>query len=315
MKTTFKKALSVMLSAIMLLAIIPMSNAFAVDAENPVIASGTCAPANENIAWTLYDDGQLVFTGTGEIPQYVDASPEWAAYCEDIRIITINEGITGIGYDAFYFTDRCYYKVNLPESLEHIDYGAFSCDTTDWSSIFAVCYAGSEAEWLLVEHRYYEAYYEYNEYDEIVYSSFSLVETWYDAPLDPYLSRMYFDGNQPTETPYVEMDIYNDYIEYGTATDIDFFYYSAGYENLDFRFGIEGDCFTAGFYDWYISVYSTGKGEITVWAELYDENGELLDSATDTITSNSNIFIKIAFYIQLILDYIYYNIFNIFMPY
>ena len=78
--------------------------------ENAKRASGQC---NDSITWTVYEDGTLVFRGTGEMPDYTSGGAPWAASAEQIKEIYIDARITGIGDYAF---ENC-------ENLVFIDYG------------------------------------------------------------------------------------------------------------------------------------------------------------------------------------------------
>lgn len=59
-----KKIISTFLCVVMLATFIPFF-ASAEGEGRDVIDSGTCA---KNVTWVLYDDGELVFSGTGVVP-------------------------------------------------------------------------------------------------------------------------------------------------------------------------------------------------------------------------------------------------------
>lgn len=70
-----------------------------------LIASGT---ENTSITWSLYDNGELKFTGSGSINDYYDSVSEqttgrqgWYRYRRNTEKIIIGEGITAIGDGAF----------------------------------------------------------------------------------------------------------------------------------------------------------------------------------------------------------------------
>lgn len=156
----FKKFISIILCAVLAFTAIPMA-AFA-EEEREIIANGTCGAQGDNLTWTLYDDGEIVISGEGEMkfyhitPRAVENStelvPPWYDYFEDIRVITVEEGVTGIGDDAFHFYPRLYYRVNLPKSLEYYYSNAFTATHED-STTLACSYAGSYEEWRNVEKR------------------------------------------------------------------------------------------------------------------------------------------------------------------
>ena len=64
--------------------------------------TGTCGT---NLTWTLEDDGTLTISGTGAMRQYSSSysngitTAPWGA---EITHVTIEDGVTSIGYDAFY---------------------------------------------------------------------------------------------------------------------------------------------------------------------------------------------------------------------
>lgn len=90
--------------------------------DKAIIANGD---ANQNITWTLYDDGELVITGSGDMPEYTEQQlAPWNKYKKQIKHITIEKGITGIGSYAFF---RCYdvEAVQMPDEIIYIGYHAF----------------------------------------------------------------------------------------------------------------------------------------------------------------------------------------------
>lgn len=88
------------------------------------LASGKCGT---NITWTLDSKGNLVLTGKGKMADYVVADERyspWDDYCEDIKTVTISEGITTIGQEAFVGCENIT-SVKMPSSLTKIGDGAF----------------------------------------------------------------------------------------------------------------------------------------------------------------------------------------------
>lgn len=154
MKRKIKKLTSIILCTALMLTAIPFL-AFA--SERTIIDSGFCGNQGENLTWTLYDDGELVISGEGKMNWYrIDSNPKypgWFEYYDKIDVITVKEGVTEIGSDAFYAGDKenghspaIYYKINLPESLEY--FKDFSLDENRIPGRhLAICYAGSEEEW------------------------------------------------------------------------------------------------------------------------------------------------------------------------
>ena len=109
--------------------------------------SGTCG---DNLQWKLTDEGVLTITGTGKMKNYSGSSRPWSAYKNVIKQVIIDDGVTTIGYSAFY---RCssLTSVTIPNSVTEIGVGAFSgCSsltsvtipssvTTIWHSAFYGC--------------------------------------------------------------------------------------------------------------------------------------------------------------------------------
>ena len=127
-----RKIVSVLLCVLLLASLLPVS-AFA-----DTTASGTCG---EDVTWT-YEDGVLTISGTGAMENYIDfdtikASP-WKAYCSSIRSIVINEGVTSIGYYAFYCIGSLT-SVTIPNSVTSVGQEAFE----DCSSLTSVIIPGS----------------------------------------------------------------------------------------------------------------------------------------------------------------------------
>ena len=88
-----------------------------------VIAKGT--HPNTDMSWILYDDGHLVISGTGSV--YGDNSSDtegYKHYRTKIKTVTVNEGITGIGNEAFYNFPIT--SISLPSTLTGIGNNAFS---------------------------------------------------------------------------------------------------------------------------------------------------------------------------------------------
>lgn len=65
-----------------------------------VTASGA---VNDNVTWTLYEDGELVISGNGLVPPYYsETSVPWNSYKSQITSLTVEDGITYIGDYAFF---------------------------------------------------------------------------------------------------------------------------------------------------------------------------------------------------------------------
>ena len=80
------------------------------DEENKnreVIANGT---ENELINWMVYDTGELIISGSGDMTDYdVNNLPPWYKYRKNITNVTVENDISSIGSYAFYSL----YKLNF----------------------------------------------------------------------------------------------------------------------------------------------------------------------------------------------------------
>lgn len=80
------------------------------------------------ITWDFYDNGELVISGKGEMPDYSDLlfSQPWG-YCK-VTKLTVSDGITYLGNNAFsYMLDLK--EVNLGKDVQKIGEGAFQNDS------------------------------------------------------------------------------------------------------------------------------------------------------------------------------------------
>ena len=78
--------------------------------------------------WTLTMEGELIIEGSGAMDNYECERTPWAIYDEFIKSVTIKEGITSIGDEAFAYCEEMV-SVSLPNSLQSIGMGAFAiCD-------------------------------------------------------------------------------------------------------------------------------------------------------------------------------------------
>jgi hypothetical protein len=88
-----------------------------------VVETGDCGAEGDNVVWTLYDDGELVIGGDGEMMNYTSwDSPFYRNY--DIRNIVIEYGVTSIG-DLAFFDCRNVESISLSDSVISIGQQSF----------------------------------------------------------------------------------------------------------------------------------------------------------------------------------------------
>ena len=126
------------------------------EAARIAVKSGNCGASiydecddivgnEDNAQFVLYDDGTLVISGSGslggfgygmddELPsvpyasysRWYDEEEDWETYYDDtVKSVIIEDGITAIGYNAFY-RFRSLESVVIPDSVKTIDYSAFA---------------------------------------------------------------------------------------------------------------------------------------------------------------------------------------------
>lgn len=85
-----------------------------------VVASGYSG-YNDSITWTLYTDGELRISGTGQMG---NNNAPWCDYKDQIKSVVVEEGVTTIGARAF---DDCSQltSISIPDSVRWIESGAF----------------------------------------------------------------------------------------------------------------------------------------------------------------------------------------------
>ena len=124
-----KKLISILLSALLIISVI-CSAQFAVSAaveetETVGASSGTTGECT----WTLDDNGTLIISGNGKMGDYEDkyqngsyiTTAPWGA---NIKSVVIENGVTSIGYFAFYGCKNLT-SIEIPDSVKSIGYKAF----------------------------------------------------------------------------------------------------------------------------------------------------------------------------------------------
>ena len=120
---TKSKTVAFILALCILFCGLPAAHAYAADSgESAVAASGR---AGANAVWQLTENGVLTVSGTGAVyDDFVPGDAYLSAHTTDIYEIVIKEGITAIGFSAFYECVSAV-SVSLPNSLEKLGSCAF----------------------------------------------------------------------------------------------------------------------------------------------------------------------------------------------
>ncbi len=113
-----KKAVSLILAALMLFSVLP------------VFASAQVLTGEwgDNIVWTFDEaSGTLTLSGSGEMKHadFEDNIPPWREFGRSLKKVIIEEGITSVGDFVFYECKKIE-EVSLPEEIEYIGVAAFS---------------------------------------------------------------------------------------------------------------------------------------------------------------------------------------------
>ncbi len=117
MEKKFSKLLSVVLSVLMLITVIPFSASAAT-----VVASGECG---ENLAWTLDDEGALTISGTGAMYDYATSvEAPWSELAGSVTSVILSDGITHIGAQSFSGINAIQ-EIVIPDSVMSIGRSAF----------------------------------------------------------------------------------------------------------------------------------------------------------------------------------------------
>lgn len=89
--------------------------------------SGECGDQGDNVTWTLdTQTGEFTITGTGAIADYFPLvnARSYHPYCDKIKTIIIEDGVTKIGDCAFMFCSQT--SVTIPDSVKEIGDKAFN---------------------------------------------------------------------------------------------------------------------------------------------------------------------------------------------
>ena len=117
-----------MLSLVVTIAVLTIFGGVAVSADASVVESGNCGANGDNVTYTLYDDGLLVISGTGDMNsdfEYASGVPWYDhGYANSIKKVVIESGVTSIGRQAFFYCPNLE-SITIPETVTSIGYWAF----------------------------------------------------------------------------------------------------------------------------------------------------------------------------------------------
>ncbi|MBR5424118.1 MAG: leucine-rich repeat protein [Clostridia bacterium] len=116
-----KKTVCLLLTICLLFSAAPLTLSLA--AAPALIASGKFGADGDNLRWTLHADGAFTVSGKGEMDGDLYESP-WSEYGNDIKTVTIENGVTSVGSYAFAWLPSLT-EVSLPETLLSINSRAF----------------------------------------------------------------------------------------------------------------------------------------------------------------------------------------------
>lgn len=140
-----KKLLSLFMAAVLLMPSVPAVYAAGNDSSSDVILEGNYW-RKDNIQFVLYSDGDLVLSGSGDIPgrnmgmdipvvnpndppDLPEPVVSWDGYEDQVKRVIVEEGITEIGYRVFWNLPNLV-SVELPETLEAFEPETFANDTS-----------------------------------------------------------------------------------------------------------------------------------------------------------------------------------------
>lgn len=98
---------------------------YAIFKKNSVLSTGSCGA---NLTYKLTEDGVMTISGTGAMNDYTSSTVPWKEYRDSITTVTIGNGVTHIGTEAFEYCDGIT-SVTLGDTVQSIGNYAFdSCD-------------------------------------------------------------------------------------------------------------------------------------------------------------------------------------------
>ena len=277
--------------------------AFATD-ERAVVNSGICGAEGKNLIWTLYDDGELVISGEGEMKNYRRVfDVPWFLYYGQIKVVTVEEGVTSIGHNSLMNNGRTpeydfsiYYLLNLPKSLEAIS--ANSIHTYAKSRTLAISYAGSEADWDKIKFISYDYGVEYKDdtwfeqaQKSVTYgpdftkeNELECVKMFFNGEKPDAFCEIYCEQDRYSSDPGDEVEVFAHYYPYGVDGDrIIWYMILDGEQSVICEKEIrESNGIT-------VTVPERKAGELYVRADVVDEKGNILITTGDYYIENNTI--------------------------
>ena len=110
-----RKWLSLLLALVLVFACLPQM----------VLAADDAGEFGNGFSWVFREStGELTITGAGDMPDWNDnRDVPWSSHVETIKTVTIGDGITSVGKNAFRYCSMR--EVKLPDSLQRIGDDAF----------------------------------------------------------------------------------------------------------------------------------------------------------------------------------------------
>lgn len=145
-----KKIISIILALIITCGCV--SVAFADGTGRTIVDFGKCGlTENDNVTWTVYDDGELVISGSGAMASFDSESCKtapWTKYLENVWCVTVEEGVTHIGNYAFSGLDNSGITTyRIPESVVSIGVYSLKAFGETGHNKTSIVYAGSPENW------------------------------------------------------------------------------------------------------------------------------------------------------------------------
>lgn len=189
-----------------------VSVAFADGTGRTIVDFGKCGlTENDNVTWTVYDDGELVISGSGAMASFDSKSCKtapWTKYLEKVWCVTVEEGVNRIGNYAFSGSDNSGVTTyRIAESVVSIGLYSLKAFGETGRNKTSIVYAGSPENWKKVSGSNFEdrfivtfnneklaPFIKFTE-NEIALSKGSVATLYYDS----YLGK-YNKGNPVFET-------------------------------------------------------------------------------------------------------------------